>query len=109
MGPADCDVAVLAGGLGTRLRGAIGALPKVLAPVAGRPFLDILLDQIAHQGFGRVVLLLGYRADAVEAHLAAAPRSDLRIETVVEPEPRGTAGALRLALSRLTSDPVVVM
>ncbi len=107
--PRDCDVAVLAGGLGTRLRGSIGALPKVLAPVAGRPFLDILLDQIAHQGFRRVVLLLGYRADAVALHLARAPRADLRIETVIETVPLGTAGALRLALPRLTSDPVVVM
>ena len=105
----DCDVAVLAGGLGTRLRGSIGALPKVLAPVAGRPFLDILLDQIARQGFRRVVLLLGYRADAVEAHLAQAPRADLVIETVIEAAPLGTAGAVRQALPRLTSDPVVVM
>jgi mannose-1-phosphate guanylyltransferase len=109
MTPAHCDVAVLAGGLGTRLRGAIGALPKVLAPVAGRPFLDILLDQLQRQGFKRVVLLLGYRADAVEAHLAAHPRADLAIETVIESAPLGTAGALRQALPRLTSDPVVVM
>jgi NDP-sugar pyrophosphorylase family protein len=109
MSPADCDVAVLAGGLGTRLRGTIGALPKVLAPVAGRPFLDILLDQIARQGFRRVVLLLGYRADAVEAHLAQARRTDLAIETVIETAPLGTAGALRGALPRLASDPVVVM
>src|SRR3954471_21886553 len=108
-GPGDCDVAVLAGGLGTRLRGSIGALPKVLAPVAGRPFLDILLDQIARQGFRRVVLLLGYRADAVEAHLAQARRTDLAIETVIETAPLGTAGALRGALPRLASDPVVVM
>lgn len=109
VGPEGCDVAVLAGGLGTRLRGSIGALPKVLAPVAGRPFLDILLDQIARQGFRRVVLLLGYRADAVEAHLAAAPRRDLAVECVIETAPLGTAGALRGALPRLTSDPVVVM
>jgi NDP-sugar pyrophosphorylase family protein len=108
-GPADIDVAILAGGLGTRLRGAIGALPKVLAPVAGRPFLDILLDRLARQGFRRVVLLLGYRADAVAAHLASRARPDLAIETVVEPSPRGTAGALRAALPLLRSDPVLLL
>jgi NDP-sugar pyrophosphorylase family protein len=108
-GPAETDVVILAGGLGTRLRGAIGALPKVLAPVAGRPFLDILLDDIARHGFRRVVLLLGYRADAVQAHLAATPRSDLAIETVIETSPLGTAGALRAALPQLHSDPVLVM
>lgn len=107
--PAEIDVVVLAGGLGTRLRGAIGALPKILAPVAGRPFLDILLDRIAAHGFRRVVLLLGYRADTVEAHLAAAPRRDLRIETVIEASPLGTAGALRAALPLLRSDPALVM
>jgi NDP-sugar pyrophosphorylase family protein len=108
-GPADIDVAILAGGLGTRLSGAIGALPKVLAPVAGRPFLDILLDRIARQGFRRVVLLLGYRADAVAAHLTRQARRDLTIETVVEPSPLGTAGALRAAMPHLHSDPVLVL
>jgi len=107
--PADIDVAILAGGLGTRLRDAIGALPKVLAPVAGKPFLDILLDRITQQGFRRVVLLLGYRADAVTAHLAHHPRRDLTIETAVEPIPLGTAGALRAALPLLRSDPVLVL
>jgi len=107
--PADLDVAILCGGLGTRLRGAIGALPKVLAPVAGRPFLDILLDRLARQGFRRVVLLLGYRADAVTAHLAHAKQRDLDIDTVTEPSPLGTAGALRAALPQLRSDPVLVL
>jgi mannose-1-phosphate guanylyltransferase len=107
--PVETDVVVLAGGLGTRLRGAIGALPKILAPVAGRPFLDILLDHIAAHDFRRVVLLLGYRADAVEAHLAASPPHHLAIETVIETRPLGTGGALRAARPLLHSDPVLVM
>ncbi|MEJ0068233.1 MAG: sugar phosphate nucleotidyltransferase [Pseudomonadota bacterium] len=106
--PADHDVVVLAGGLGTRLRGAIGALPKILAPVAGRPFLDILLDHIARHGFRRVILLLGYRADAVRAHLASRP-SALDVEIFVETTPLGTAGALRTAVPHVQSDPVLVM
>ena len=107
--PAAIDVAILAGGLGTRLRGAIGDRPKVLAPVAGRAFLDLLLDRLAAQGFRRVVLLLGHRAEIVLAHLAAHPRTDLAVATTIEPQPLGTAGALRAALPLLTSDPVMVL
>jgi NDP-sugar pyrophosphorylase family protein len=80
-----------------------------LAPVAGRAFLDLLLDRLARQGFRRVVLLLGYRADAVQAHLADHRRRDLAIETTVEPSPLGTGGAIRAALPLLRSDPVLVL
>lgn len=81
----------------------------MLAPVAGRAFLDLLLDRLARQGFRRVILLLGHRADAVQAHLAGHPRRDLVIETTVEPSPLGTGGALRAALPLLRSDPVLVL
>jgi NDP-sugar pyrophosphorylase family protein len=102
------DVAVLAGGLGTRLRGAIGTTPKVLAPIAGRPFLDLLLERLAAAGATRVVLCLGYGAEAVRAHLQSASHS-MEIVAVSEPRPLGTAGALANALPQLRSDPVMVM
>ena len=54
---------VLAGGLGTRLRFAVPDLPKVLAPVSGRPFLAWLLEALAREGVGRCVLSLGHRAE----------------------------------------------
>ena len=57
------EVLVLAGGLGTRIRGVLGDTPKVLAPINGRPFLDHLLDRLAALGAGRVVLSLGHLAD----------------------------------------------
>lgn len=103
------DVAVLAGGLGTRLRSVLPDRPKVLAPINGRPYLDFLLDWLAGFGVRRVVLCLGYRADIVQAHLRAAPRHDMTVEFVVEPEPAGTAGALRYARDALQSDPVMVV
>ena len=56
---------VLAGGLGTRLRGVVGELPKCLAPVAGRPFLGWVLDNLELCGFGHIILSLGYGSDAV--------------------------------------------
>jgi len=60
---AGIPVAVLAGGLGTRLRPAIGERQKAVAEVAGRPFLTRLLDQIARFGFRDVVLCTGYGAE----------------------------------------------
>lgn len=107
---ATVDVAVLCGGLGTRLRPVLGAeIPKILAPVAGRPFVDHLLAWLASFGARRVVLCLGFRAEPVLAHVAAHPFPGIEIVTSCETEPLGTAGALRLALPHLRSDPVLVM
>ena len=100
------DAAILAGGLGSRIGGLIGDLPKVMAPLAGRPFLAHLLDSLARQGVRRVVLCLGHLARPVLDWLPAAP---LPVETVVEPRPLGTAGALRLARPLLRSQPALVM
>jgi len=102
----DIDAAILAGGLGTRIAAILGEVPKVMAPVAGRPFLAHLLEGLARQGVRRAVLCLGHRARAVLDWLPEAP---LPVEAVVEPRPLGTAGALRLARPLLRSLPVLVM
>ena len=103
------DVAILAGGLGTRLRDVLPAAPKVLAPVNGRPFLAHLLDRLAAQGARRVVLCLGYRAQDVTDYLAANSFAPLATHSVVEPEPLGTGGAVAFARPWLASDPVMVL
>ena len=101
-------VAVLAGGLGTRLRPVIGERPKLLADVGGRPFAALLLDQIARFGFREVVLCVGYLADQVEAALGAQ-HGPLRLRHSRESSPLGTGGALRLALPCFASEEVMVM
>ncbi len=105
-----CNVqaAVLAGGLGTRLRPVLADCPKILAPVHGKPFLAFLLEHLAGQGLREVVLCVGYRSKQVEA---AFGRSyvGLRVDYSCEHAPLGTAGAVRLALPKLTSDPVLVV
>lgn len=103
------EVAVLAGGLGTRLAGAVPDLPKALAPVGGRPFLEILLDWLEGHGARRVVLLLGHRADQIEAHLAAHRRPGIEFAFSIEPAPLGTGGALAFARDRFAGDPVLVV
>ena len=106
---AEVDVAILAGGLGTRIAGVLGDTPKILAPVGDRPFLDHVLDWLAAFGARRVVLCLGHLADAVAAHLDRRPPGSLTIACSLETAPRGTGGALRLARPMLHSDPVLVM
>lgn len=91
---------ILAGGLGTRLSGLIPDRPKVLAPIAGRPFLDILVQQLVDRGVRRLVLLLGHRAEQVLDFVAARRKAwpvDLDVVSSVEARPLGTAGALKLA------------
>lgn len=107
---ANIDVAILAGGLGTRIRGVLGDTPKVLAPVAGRAFLGHLLDNLAGYGAQRVVLCLGHLADRVTAWLARGDtKHSLDVVCQIEPRPLGTAGALRFVRNELRSDLVLVM
>lgn len=106
---AGLDVAVLAGGLGTRIQPVLGAVPKVLAPLDGRPFLDILLDWLEQAGAERVFLCLGHLADAVEIWLQQMPPRRTPILTAIEPTPLGTAGALARHRSLFTSDPILVI
>lgn len=62
----DLSVAVLAGGLGTRLLPVVSDRPKALAEIHGRPFLQYLLDQLSTAGCSRVVLCTGYLGEQIE-------------------------------------------
>lgn len=104
--PAD-DVVILCGGLGTRLRSLVSDRPKPMALIHGRPFLELLVDQIVAYGFRRVILCVGYRADSIKAHFAS--RTDCRIVFSEEPRPLGTAGALRLSVPFLETRTVLVL
>jgi histidinol-phosphate phosphatase family protein len=99
---------ILAGGLGTRLRSKVPDQPKVLAEVGARPFLAYLLDHLAAAGCRRVVLCTGYLGEKV-ARAFGKNYGQLRLVYSQERTPLGTGGALRLALSHVGSDPVLVM
>ena len=105
----DLDIAVLAGGLGTRLASVVSGLPKILAPVGNRPFLDYFLLWLAANGATRVLLCLGHRADAVQEYLARSGSLPVEVSVVVETMPLGTAGAVNFALPHLRSDPVLIL
>jgi D-glycero-alpha-D-manno-heptose 1-phosphate guanylyltransferase len=99
---------VLAGGLGTRLRGVVDDVPKPMAPVQGRPFLAFVFDQLVDSGFHAAILAVGYRHQAIRAHFGDAYRS-LALLYSVEQEPLGTGGAIRLACTQVTTDEVFVL
>lgn len=105
------DVVVLAGGLGTRLQTVLPpGLPKVLAPIGNRPFLRLLIDRLYEAGARRIVMALGYGADAVVTFLREEGWPvDLELLTSIESTPLGTGGALRHALPLLKSKTEVVM
>ena len=106
--PALAEAIVLCGGLGTRLRPVVSDVPKPMAPVAGRPFLDYVLAFLAAEGVSRVVLAAGYKAAVIEARYGGR-WGTLEIAYSIESEPLGTGGALRQALARLEGDAGVVV
>jgi NDP-sugar pyrophosphorylase family protein len=108
LSPAEIPVAILAGGLGTRLRPALSDRPKALAEVGGRPFVTYLLDQVLYYGFRTVVLCTGYMGEQIADRLGDR-YGELRLLHSMESTPLGTGGSLRLALPLLRSDVVLVM
>lgn len=100
--------AILAGGLGSRLRPAVSGRPKALANIGERPFLTYLFDQLLAVGARDVVLCTGYLGDQIRM-IFGESYNTLRLNYSQESSPLGTAGALRLALPLLNSNPVLVM
>lgn len=100
--------AILAGGLGTRLRPVVNDRPKVMAMVAGRPFLTRLLDQLAEAGIQKTVLCTGYMADSIRKELGERYQ-DIELVYSVEESPLGTGGALRQACELLPGETILVM
>jgi D-glycero-alpha-D-manno-heptose 1-phosphate guanylyltransferase len=93
------DAIILAGGLGTRLREIVGDLPKVLALVNNRPFLDIILSFLHKSGcIQRVVIAVGYLADKIMKEYTGRHEYDFEIHFSGEKELLGTGGAIRKAL-----------
>jgi D-glycero-alpha-D-manno-heptose 1-phosphate guanylyltransferase len=98
---------VLAGGFGTRLQTVVSDLPKSMAPIAGRPLLEIILNHLASQGFTRIILSLGYMAETIQKHFGDRFAGiDLIYE--VETSPLGTGGAVRQAFLHCISDHVYI-
>lgn len=99
---------LLAGGLGTRLRPVVRDLPKPLAPVANRPFITYLIDNLIAQRFDDIVISVGYRYEAFAELLGSVYRG-VRIRYVIEDTPLGTGGAIRHALTSIHAKTALVL
>ncbi len=102
------EAIVLAGGLGTRLKSELPGLPKCLAPVGGKPFLDWLLAYYKKQGIGRFIFALGYGKEQVEQFIQSSFSPDAYAFSI-ENEPLGTGGALYQACRHAGTSDLIVL
>ena len=105
---AAVEAIILSGGFGTRLRSRLEGIPKPMVQVAGRPFLEILVDRLVDRGFERVILSVGYLANVIQDHFGGAWRG-VPVEYVVEEEPLGTGGAIRKSMERIAASSAFVL
>ncbi|KPA90023.1 MULTISPECIES: sugar phosphate nucleotidyltransferase [Pseudomonas] len=99
---------ILAGGLGTRLRSVVSSVPKPMAPINGRPFLEYLLDYWIEQGISRFILSVGYQCTVITEHFGGRYRS-AEVEYAIEHERLGTGGGLLLAAAMLKDEDAFVL
>ncbi|MCF8231462.1 MAG: nucleotidyltransferase family protein [Bacteroidales bacterium] len=91
------EAIILVGGLGTRLRPVVSDIPKAMAPVNGRPFLEYQLAYLKNNGISRVILAVGYKKDSIISHFGNE-FLQMEIAYAKEEEPLGTGGAILNAL-----------
>lgn len=96
------DAVILAGGFGTRLQQVVKDIPKPMAPVAGRPFLEYILDWLDSYNVGQVVLAVGYKKEIIMNHFGDL-YNNVNIRYSIEDSPLGTGGAIKQALSMCQS------
>jgi D-glycero-alpha-D-manno-heptose 1-phosphate guanylyltransferase len=101
------EAIILAGGFGKRLRALVSDVPKPMAPVGGRPFLEIILGRLARNGFRRVVLSVGHLAEKIVGHFGRS-FDGMSLTYEIENAPLGTGGAVRAALEQCRCDHVFV-
>src|SRR4249920_1145235 len=92
---------VLVGGEGTRLRPLTDTIPKPALTLVDRPFLAYMVEWLAGHGVTEVVLACGFLPDVLREALGEEEHEGVRLSYAVEPERRGTAGAIRFAADTL--------
>ncbi len=100
---------ILCGGLGLRLRQAVPDRPKCLAPINGKPFLELQISWLRSQGIHHIVPCLGYGSEQVLRFLQHLQNRGIETAPVVEDRTLGTAGALKNAEAKIRGNPFLVM
>jgi D-glycero-alpha-D-manno-heptose 1-phosphate guanylyltransferase len=102
------EAVILAGGLGTRISSRLKDLPKSMAPIGGRPFLQLLLDQLVVAGCTRALLSVGHLRESI-LDVFGDNYNGMELAYIIEDRPLGTGGAIRLALSRAHEPATLVL
>ena len=102
------EAVILAGGLGTRLRSVVSEVPKCMAPVDGKPFLQYLLEALSRFDVSHVVLSVGYLREVIMDYIGSR-EWPFEISYAIEKEPLGTGGGIRLALEKCHGNLVYVL
>lgn len=102
------EAIVLAGGFGTRLAHIVSDVPKPMAPVCGKPFLQYILDDLANQKVSRVILAVGYKAECIESFFGNAYRG-MELVYSLEQQPLFTGGAIKKALAFCKDSEVFIL
>jgi D-glycero-alpha-D-manno-heptose 1-phosphate guanylyltransferase len=102
------QVIILAGGFGTRLQAVVPDLPKPMAPVAGRPFLAYLMDNLRRYGASRFILSVHYKREKI-IHTFGDVFNGIPIDYAVEETPLGTGGGILNAASFVTEDTALIL
>ncbi|WP_213864831.1 nucleotidyltransferase family protein [Vibrio crassostreae] len=103
------DVVILAGGFGTRLKTISGELPKPMVDISGQPFLYRLMKYLEEQGVRRIILSLSYKANYIIEQVQKDNPVSCDVDFIVEDEPLGTGGAIKLAASKVKSEQFIVL
>lgn len=97
------EAIILAGGLGTRLKGVISDIPKPMAPIKSTPFIQYLFDYLINADITHAVLAVGYKYEVIKNYFGSAYKN-LEISYAVEHEPLGTGGGIANAVSKIKGD-----
>src|SRR3954451_5076614 len=101
--------AVIAGGLGTRLRSIVGDIPKPMVPLDGVPLLERLIGLCRRSGLDDIHLMLGYRPEVIRDYFRDGSAFGVRLTYWIEQQPMGTAGCMRQITSALDAEDVLVL
>lgn len=104
----NAEAIVLAGGFGTRLQKVVQEVPKPMASINGKPFLEYLLNYLKNQGVSSVILSVGYKHKVISDHFGSV-FNGIKLKYCIEDTPLGTGGGIRKALLSATSSDVFVV
>jgi D-glycero-alpha-D-manno-heptose 1-phosphate guanylyltransferase len=102
------EAIILAGGFGTRLQQVVTDIPKSMALVNGRPFIEYLLNYLSGQGIGKFIFSVGYKKETIQNHLGKQFKN-IPVEYAVEEEPLGTGGGINNAMKMVEGKSAFVL